>query len=63
MLNDELALAKLKGESIEGESKNYWVMINIHGSIIPLPEGMLAVLEEKDWTSLDVKTLLDKDNQ
>ena len=50
-----MMLVKLKGDA-----GNYWAIVDTLGDIQTLPIGMNKVLEQKNWTSLQIKKLKSK---
>ena len=51
MINDRLALARMKGD----EKVNYWTMLDIAGHMVPLPQKMQDILKICDWEELQIK--------
>ena len=53
-----MMLVKLKGDS-----GNYWAIVDTLGDIQALPLGMNEILEQKNWTSLQIKKLKPKEEK
>ena len=51
MINDRLALARMKGD----ENVNYWTMLDIAGHMVPLPQKMQDILKICDWEELQIR--------
>ena len=51
MINDRLALARMKGD----ENVNYWTMLDIAGHMVPLPQEMQNILKICDWEELQIR--------
>ena len=58
MMHENMMLVKLKGDD-----GNYWAIVDTLGDIQALPHEMNEVLEQKNWTSLQIKKLKSQQKQ
>ena len=55
MINCNLMLAKMKGQ--EGLENNYWTLIDAFGNIQAIPQKMKEILELRNWTKIQSKSV------